>query len=50
MGSPGAAVDAATVEVVEPPIPARVRRPADLVRLAMAVVVLVTTVALGNVV
>ena len=36
-----------TVEVVEPPIPDRVRRPADLFRLVLALVVLVGGVALG---
>src|SRR5690349_1089676 len=36
-----------TVEVVEPPIPDRVRRPADLFRLIVAVVLLVGGVALG---
>ncbi len=37
----------ATVEVVEPPIPDRVRRPADLFRLGIALVVLLGGVALG---
>src|SRR5690242_4755980 len=37
-----------TVEVVEPPIPDRVRRPADLFRLIVAVVLLVGGVALGG--
>ena len=36
-----------TVEVVEPPIPDRVRRPADLFRLVLALVLLVGGVALG---
>jgi uncharacterized membrane protein YbhN (UPF0104 family) len=36
-----------TVEVVEPPIPDRVRRPADLFRLVVALVLLVGGVALG---
>jgi glycosyltransferase 2 family protein len=36
-----------TVEVVEPPIPDRVRRPADLYRLILALVLLVGGVALG---
>ena len=36
-----------TVEVVEPPIPDRVRRPADLFRLGVALVILVGGVALG---
>jgi uncharacterized membrane protein YbhN (UPF0104 family) len=36
-----------TVEVVEPPIPDRVRRPADLFRLVVALVVLVGGVSLG---
>jgi uncharacterized membrane protein YbhN (UPF0104 family) len=42
-GSPGGRADgpAADVEVVEPPIPERVRRPVDGVRLAVAVVILV---------
>ena len=35
------------VEVVEPPIPDRVRRPADLFRLGIALVVLIGGVALG---
>lgn len=42
-------MDAAAVEVVEPRLPARVRRPSDLVRLVGAIVVLVTAVALGDV-
>lgn len=37
------------VEVVEPRVPARVRRPSDLVRLVGAIVVLVIAVALGDV-
>ena len=36
-----------TVDVVEPPIPDRVRRPADLFRLGVALVILVGGVALG---
>ncbi len=36
-----------TVEVVEPPIPDRVRRPADLYRLILALVLLIGGVALG---
>ena len=36
-----------TVEVVEPPIPDRVRRPADLFRLVLALVLLIGGVALG---
>ncbi|MEP6649849.1 MAG: lysylphosphatidylglycerol synthase transmembrane domain-containing protein [Lapillicoccus sp.] len=36
-----------TVEVVEPPIPDRVRRPADLFRLVLALVLLLGGVALG---
>ncbi len=39
----------ATVEVVEPPIPERVRRPADALRLALVLLVLVASVALADV-
>jgi uncharacterized membrane protein YbhN (UPF0104 family) len=39
----------ATVEVVEPPIPDRVRRPADALRLAVVLAVLVTAIALADV-
>lgn len=42
-------MEATAVEVLEPPIPARVRRPSDLVRLAGAVVLLVAAVGLGDV-
>ncbi|MDN5790306.1 MAG: flippase-like domain-containing protein [Micrococcales bacterium] len=39
----------ATVEVVEPPIPDRVRRPADALRLGIVVLVLVAAIALADV-
>ncbi|MDQ6716456.1 MAG: hypothetical protein M3Z83_10140, partial [Actinomycetota bacterium] len=39
----------ATVEVVEPPIPERVRRPVDALRLGLVLLVLVVSVAVADV-